>query len=110
MDKRVFDSETGRSIGFERGLRLAAENELITLGESDAGTLRVIDAMRDDEPRRLTIVADLADPLRIGWLTDPAGAITAAGFEITAVRRLRFPEHRFTQPSIPHVLGSARMR
>jgi ubiquinone/menaquinone biosynthesis C-methylase UbiE len=39
--------------------------------------------------------------------TDPAGAITAAGFQITSIRRLRFPENRFTQPSSPHVLGSA---
>ena len=39
--------------------------------------------------------------------TDPAGAITAAGFEIRSIRRLRFPENRFTQPSSPHVLGIA---
>lgn len=30
--------------------------------------------------------------------TDPVGAITAAGFRITSMRRLRFPETRFTQP------------
>jgi hypothetical protein len=51
-DKRVFDSETGRSIGFERCLRLAAENAIIKLGEYDAGALRAIDAMRDDETPR----------------------------------------------------------
>ena len=39
--------------------------------------------------------------------TDPAATITAAGFKITTIRRLRFPENRFTQPSSPHVLGSA---
>lgn len=57
-DKRVFDSETGRSIGFERCLRLAAENDVIKLGESDAGTLRAIDAMRDDEQHWFNIVAE----------------------------------------------------
>lgn len=57
-DKRVFDSETGRSIGFERCLRLAAENELIKLGESDAGTLRAIDAMRDDEQHWFNLVSE----------------------------------------------------
>lgn len=41
---------------------------------------------------------------------DPAGAITDAGFEITACRRLRFPAERFVQPSSPHVLGVARLR
>ena len=39
---------------------------------------------------------------------DPVGLIEAAGFAVTAVRRLRFPESRFTQPSAPHVLGLAR--
>ncbi|MGD9525456.1 MAG: DUF3644 domain-containing protein [Dehalococcoidia bacterium] len=57
-DKRVFDSETGRSIGFERCLRLATENDVIKLGESDAGTLRAIDAMRDDEQHWFNIVSE----------------------------------------------------
>jgi hypothetical protein len=57
-DKRVFDSETGRSIGFERCLRLAAENSTIKLAESDAGTLRAIDAMRDDEQHWFNIVSE----------------------------------------------------
>jgi hypothetical protein len=57
-DKRVFDSETGRSIGFERCLRLAAENSIIKLGDSDAGTLRAIDAMRDDEQHWFNIVSE----------------------------------------------------
>lgn len=57
-DKRVFDSETGRSIGFERCLRLAAENNIIKLGESEAGTLRAIDAMRDDEQHWFNIVSE----------------------------------------------------
>lgn len=41
--------------------------------------------------------------------TDPVAAMTDAGFEITSCRRLRFPETRFTQPSSPHVLGTARL-
>lgn len=40
--------------------------------------------------------------------TDPVAAIVAAGFEILDSRRLRFPPGRFTQPSSPHVLGTAR--
>jgi len=39
---------------------------------------------------------------------DPVGLIEAAGFDVTQVRRLRFPEGRFTQPSTPHALGLAR--
>jgi ubiquinone/menaquinone biosynthesis C-methylase UbiE len=38
--------------------------------------------------------------------TDPVAAIEHAGFTITRLRRLRFPE-RPTQPSTPHVLGRA---
>lgn len=45
----VFDRKTGRSIGFESCVNLAAGNEKIKLSDSDAGTLRAIDAMRDDE-------------------------------------------------------------
>lgn len=40
--------------------------------------------------------------------TDPHSLITAAGYTITSERRLRFPERRFTQPSTPHVIGTAR--
>jgi hypothetical protein len=45
----VFDHKTGRSIGFESCVNLAMGNEKIKLSEADAGTLRAIDAMRDDE-------------------------------------------------------------
>ncbi|MFC4946185.1 class I SAM-dependent methyltransferase [Pseudonocardia sp. GCM10023141] len=68
------------------------------------------------ETRGLRIAQWVADatfwPLLAGGChtaTDPAAAITAAGFTITDVRRLRFPESRFTQPSSPHVLGTARI-
>ncbi|MBC3192194.1 class I SAM-dependent methyltransferase [Pseudonocardia sp. C8] len=41
--------------------------------------------------------------------TDPVAALRAAGFVVDDVRRLRFPADRFTQPSTPHVLGTARL-
>ena len=47
--KPVFDETTGRSIGFERCIGLAMSDGTIKLSEADAGTLRAIDAMRDDE-------------------------------------------------------------
>jgi hypothetical protein len=47
--KPVFDQATGRSIGFERCIGLAMSDDVIKLSEADAGTLRAIDAMRDDE-------------------------------------------------------------
>ena len=79
------------------------------------GTLRFLEHTIAETPG-LRIAQRVADatvwPLLSGGChtaTDPAGAITAAGFEITSIRRLRFPEHRFTQPSSPHVLGSAEL-
>ena len=45
----VFDRTTGRSIGFEGCVKLAMNDSTIKLSEADAGTLRAIDAMRDDE-------------------------------------------------------------
>ncbi|HEX6444099.1 MAG TPA: class I SAM-dependent methyltransferase [Streptosporangiales bacterium] len=39
--------------------------------------------------------------------TDTVGLITAAGFTVSAVRRLRFPDERFTLPTTPHVIGTA---
>lgn len=46
---KVFDQSTGRSIGFDKCIRLAAGTPHIKLSEADAGTLRAVDAMRDDE-------------------------------------------------------------
>jgi hypothetical protein len=46
---KVFDRVTGRSIGFEKCVGLACASATIKLAEADAGTLRAIDAMRDDE-------------------------------------------------------------
>jgi hypothetical protein len=45
----VFDRKTGRSIGFDKCVNLALADSTIKLGDADAGTLRAIDAMRDDE-------------------------------------------------------------
>jgi hypothetical protein len=45
----VFDPKDGRSIGFERCLGLGQASDTIKLSETDAGTLRAIDALRDDE-------------------------------------------------------------
>jgi hypothetical protein len=45
----VFDKVTGRSIGFESAIRQAQQPSGIKLTEEEAGTLRAIDAMRDDE-------------------------------------------------------------
>jgi hypothetical protein len=46
---RVFDPALGRSIGLEQCLRLASNDRKIKLTNDEAGTIRAIDAMRDDE-------------------------------------------------------------
>lgn len=43
----VFDKKTGRSLGFDRCLNLAAEH--LQLDVSDIGVLRTVDSLRDDE-------------------------------------------------------------
>lgn len=80
------------------------------------GTLRFLEHTIADTTG-LRAVQRIADatvwPLLTGGChtaTDPATTISAAGFEMTTIRRLRFPENRFTQPSSPHVLGSATRR
>lgn len=78
------------------------------------GVLRFLEHTLADTPglRAAQRVADATLwPLLAGGChtaTDPVAAITAAGFTVVEVRRLRFPEGRFTQPSSPHVLGTAR--
>ena len=77
------------------------------------GQVRFLEHTIADTPglRRVQRVADAtAWPLLAGGChtaTNPAQLISDAGFEITAMRRLRFPEHRMTMPTSPHVLGSA---
>jgi SAM-dependent methyltransferase len=63
----------------------------------------------------LRAVQKLADATIWPWFTggchtatDPLGALRQAGFDVEELRRLRFPATRFTQPSSPHVLGTAR--
>jgi ubiquinone/menaquinone biosynthesis C-methylase UbiE len=65
--------------------------------------------------RRLRAVQRMADatvwPLLAGGChtaVDPVGLVEQAGFEVTALRRLRFPDTRVSLPATPHVLGSAR--
>jgi hypothetical protein len=54
----VFDRRTGRSIGFEKAVALAQSNAKLKLTEAEAGTLRAIDAMRDDEQHWFTEVSE----------------------------------------------------
>ncbi|MDN5913600.1 MAG: class I SAM-dependent methyltransferase [Pseudonocardia sp.] len=76
------------------------------------GSLRFLEHTIADTPglRRAQRIADATVwPLLAGGChtaTDPVAAIMAAGFAVGDMRRLRFPE-RFTQPSSPHVLGTA---
>jgi len=56
--KQVFDQATGRSIGFERCIGFAMSDAVIKLSEADAGTLRAIDAMRDDEQHWFNVVSE----------------------------------------------------
>jgi ubiquinone/menaquinone biosynthesis C-methylase UbiE len=65
--------------------------------------------------RRVRAVQRLADatlwPLLAGGChtaVDPVGLVERAGFEVTALRRFRFPDTRLTLPATPHVLGLAR--
>lgn len=52
----VFDKKTGRSVGFEAAVRQCQQLVGLKLADEDAGTLRAIDAMRDDEQHWLTEV------------------------------------------------------
>lgn len=52
----VFDQKTGRSIGFSRCLHEARTAALLRLSEEEAGALRAVDAMRDDEQHWFTVV------------------------------------------------------
>jgi len=45
----VFDRRSGRSVGFDKCVNLAQGNPVVALTDDEAATLRVIDAMRDDE-------------------------------------------------------------
>lgn len=49
---RVFDRRDGRAIGFEKCLNLSREH--LRLSDDDAGTMRAVDALRDDEQHWIT--------------------------------------------------------
>ena len=53
---KVFDSRSGRSIGFERCLALASEH--LSVSGDQIGTLRTVDALRDDEQHWLGQVSE----------------------------------------------------
>ena len=53
---KVFDRRTGRSIGFEKCLRLAREH--LGLSEEQTGVLRALDALRDDEQHYLAELSE----------------------------------------------------
>lgn len=52
----VFDKETGRSIGFARCLHEAQEASGVNLTSDEAGALRAVDALRDEEQHWFTVV------------------------------------------------------
>lgn len=54
----VFDAQSGRSIGFETCVKHAQSHKRIKLSDPDAGTLRAIDALRDDEQHWFNIVSE----------------------------------------------------
>ena len=77
------------------------------------GVLVFLEHTRADTPvlRAVQRVADATVwPLLAGGChtsTDPVGDIEAAGLEVAALRRLRFPDTRIPVPVTPHVLGTA---
>ena len=78
------------------------------------GVLVFLEHVRAETPVLRTVqrVVDATVwPLLVGGChtsTDSLGDIAAAGFEVTALRRLRFPDTRISMPPTPHVLGLAR--
>jgi hypothetical protein len=53
---KVFDEKSGKSIGFARALNICRQNHGLT--EAEAGTMRMIDALRDAEQHWFTIVEE----------------------------------------------------
>jgi hypothetical protein len=54
--QKVFDTKSGRALGFEKCVNLGRMHLGIT--DEEAGTLRAIDALRDDEQHWLTIASE----------------------------------------------------
>ncbi|QDO46586.1 hypothetical protein FNV62_36495 [Streptomyces sp. RLB3-17] len=57
-DVQVFDKSLGRSIGFEKCLQLSRQEPNIKITDPEAGTLRAIDALRDDEQHWFNSVSE----------------------------------------------------
>lgn len=80
------------------------------------GQLRFLEHVIAESPglRRVQRVADATLwPLLAGGChtaRDPRAAIERAGFEVTSLRRLRFPDGRLPVPAAPHILGAALRR
>jgi hypothetical protein len=55
---KVFDKDTQRSIGFERAVRQAQQLPHVKITDTESGTLRAIDALRDDEQHWYTEVPE----------------------------------------------------
>ncbi len=56
--RKVFDKKTGRSIGFEQAVRQSQQLPGVKLTTEEAGALRAIDALRDDEQHWFNEVAE----------------------------------------------------
>lgn len=52
----AFNKQTGRSVSFEHAVRQCQQLPSLKISDEDAGTLRALDAMRDDEQHWLTEV------------------------------------------------------
>jgi len=111
--------ETGSAdVGVASLVLCSVENQQAALRElhrviRPGGELRFLEHVRADA-RRLLQLQQIAQatvwPLLAGGChpaRDTAAGIIAAGFEITSVRRFRFPEGRIPVPTDPHVLGIA---
>ena len=55
---RVFDRQKGTSIGFDKCVNLASQVHTCRLNQSDAGTLRAIDSLRDAEQHWFVVVEE----------------------------------------------------
>jgi hypothetical protein len=53
---RIFDPQMGRSISFEKAIKLGQEH--LRLSDEEAGTARAVDALRDDEQHWYTYVSE----------------------------------------------------
>ena len=83
-----------------RVLRHGGEVRFLEHGRAETPGLRMVQRAVD-----ATLWPLLAGGCRTA--TDPVGDIAAAGFDVTAVRSLRFPDVRVPLPTTPHVLGAA---